>query len=87
MTIAAMMFSLPMLTGVMKKPSAGKNWTAFGIACGFVILYCYNRIHILYPVKEGKESASHALVLSFLTRQAAELMRRVLPDRPHSKED
>lgn len=65
MTIAAMMFSLPMLTGVMKKPSAGKNWTAFGIACGFVILYCYNRIHILYPVKEGKESASQALVLSF----------------------
>ena len=46
MTIAAMMFSLPMLPGVMKNPSTGKNWTAFGVACGFVILYGYNRIHM-----------------------------------------
>ncbi len=46
MTIAAMMFSLPMLTGVMKNQSAGKNWIAFGVACGFVILYGYNRIHM-----------------------------------------
>ena len=46
MTIAAMMFSLPLLTGVMKNPSAKKNWIAFGLACGFVILYGYNRIHM-----------------------------------------
>ena len=46
MTIAAMMFSLPLLTGVMKNKSAGKNWAVFGVACGFVILYGYNRIHM-----------------------------------------
>ena len=46
MTIAAMMFSLPMLTGVLKKRSARKNWIAFGFACGFVVLYGYNRIHM-----------------------------------------
>nr|AHF24741.1 hypothetical protein [uncultured bacterium Contig12] len=46
MTIAAMMFSLPMLTDVMKKRSAGKNRAAYGFACCFVILYGYNRIHM-----------------------------------------
>ena len=47
MTIAAMMFSLPMLTGVLKnKKSAVKNRIAFGSACGFVLLYGYNRIHM-----------------------------------------
>ena len=46
MTIASMMFSLPMLTGLLKKRSAGKNWIAFGFACAFVALYGYNRIHM-----------------------------------------
>ncbi len=39
MTIAAMMFSLPMLTDVTRKRSNGKNLIAFGIACFFVVLY------------------------------------------------
>lgn len=46
MTIAAMMFSLPMLTGAMKHATSRKNWIAFGIACGFILLYGYNRIHM-----------------------------------------
>ncbi|MBQ4436884.1 MAG: phosphatase PAP2 family protein [Clostridia bacterium] len=46
MTIAAMMFSLPLLTDVLKKRSMRKNWFAYGIACGFVLLYGYNRIHM-----------------------------------------
>ena len=46
MTIAAMMFSLPMLTDLWKKHSAGKNMAAFIIACVFVLLYGYNRIHM-----------------------------------------
>ena len=46
MTIAAMMFSLPMLTDLWKKRSAGKNMAAFIIACVFVLLYGYNRIHM-----------------------------------------
>ena len=46
MTIASMMFSLPMLTDVMKKRSGRKNWIAFALACGFVLLYGYNRIHM-----------------------------------------
>ena len=40
------MFSLPMLTDLMKNRSEWKNWTAYGIACGFVLLYGYNRIHM-----------------------------------------
>ena len=46
MTIASMMFSLPMLTDVLKARSAKKNMAAFCIACAFVLLYGYNRIHM-----------------------------------------
>lgn len=46
MTIASMMFSLPMLTDVMKKRSCRKNVLAFVLACVFVLLYGYNRIHM-----------------------------------------
>ena len=45
-TIASMMFSLPMLTDVMKKRSGRKNGIAFALACVFVLLYGYNRIHM-----------------------------------------
>ena len=46
MTIASMVFALPMLTDLGKKRSAGKNTVAFVIACVFVLLYGYNRIHM-----------------------------------------
>ena len=46
MTIASMMFSLPMLTDVWKRRSERKNRVAFGFACAFVLLYGYNRIHM-----------------------------------------
>ena len=46
MTIAAMMFSLPMLADVTKKRSAGRNFRCFIFACAFVLLYGYNRIHM-----------------------------------------
>ncbi|MBQ6735532.1 MAG: phosphatase PAP2 family protein [Lachnospiraceae bacterium] len=46
MTIASMMFSLPMLTDVMKKRSSPKNMIAFALACVFVLIYGYNRIHM-----------------------------------------
>ena len=46
MTIASMMFSLPMLTAVSKKQSKSKNLIAFCFACVFVVLYGYNRIHM-----------------------------------------
>lgn len=46
MTIAAMMFSLPMLTDVLKSRSMKKNMIAFCIACVFVVIYGYNRIHM-----------------------------------------
>ena len=46
MTIASMMFSLPLLTDVWKKRSAGINLAAFIIACAFVLIYGYNRIHM-----------------------------------------
>ncbi len=46
MTIASMMFSLPMLTDVCKRRSEKKNRIAFGFACAFVLLYGYNRIHM-----------------------------------------
>ncbi len=45
MTIASMMFSLPMVTEVMKKRSSRTNGIAFALACVFV-LYGYNRIHM-----------------------------------------
>ena len=46
MTIASMMFSLPMLTDVCRRRSERKNRIAFGLACAFVLLYGYNRIHM-----------------------------------------
>ena len=46
MTIASMMFSLPMLTDVLKKRSGRKNMIAFVLACVFVFIYGYNRIHM-----------------------------------------
>ena len=46
MTIASMMFSLPMLTDVMRKRSMKKNLIAFALACVFVAVYGYNRIHM-----------------------------------------
>ena len=46
MTIAAMMFSLPMLADVTKKRSEGRNLRCFIVACVFVLLYGYNRIHM-----------------------------------------
>ncbi len=46
MTIASMMFSLPMLTDVMWNRSAKRNAAAFAAACVFVAVYGYNRIHM-----------------------------------------
>lgn len=46
MTIASMMFSLPMLTDVLKRRSEKRNIVAFAIACVFVLVYGYNRIHM-----------------------------------------
>ena len=46
MTIAAMMFSLPMLADVTKKRSEDRNFRCFIVACVFVLLYGYNRIHM-----------------------------------------
>lgn len=46
MTIAAMMFSLPMLTDSLKRRSERKNYIAFVFACVFVLVYAYNRIHM-----------------------------------------
>ena len=43
---ASMMFSLPMLTDTMKNRSSKKNMAAFVIACLFVAVYGYNRIHM-----------------------------------------
>jgi membrane-associated phospholipid phosphatase len=46
MTIASMMFSLPMLADVCKKKSMKKNLICFTLACVFVAIYGYNRIHM-----------------------------------------
>ena len=46
MTIASMMFSLPMLADVMKKRSNSKNLICFIVACLYVLIYGYNRIHM-----------------------------------------
>ena len=46
MTIASMMFALPMLADVTKKRSEGKNLRCFIAACAFVAIYGYNRIHM-----------------------------------------
>ncbi len=46
MTIATMMFALPMLADVTKKRSMGKNLCCYAVAFLFVLLYGYNRIHM-----------------------------------------
>ena len=46
MTIASMMFSLPMLVDVFKGRSGKKHTFSFIIACVFVLIYGYNRIHM-----------------------------------------
>lgn len=46
MTIASMMFSLPMLANCLKKHSKKLNRICFIIACIYVIIYGYNRIHM-----------------------------------------
>ena len=46
MTIASMMFSLPMLADVIKKRSHKKNLICFFVACIYVLVYGYNRIHM-----------------------------------------
>ena len=46
MTIASMMFSLPMLADVTKKRSESRNLRCFAAACVFVLIYGYNRIHM-----------------------------------------
>lgn len=46
MTIASMMFALPMLADVTKNKSNKKNMICFIIACVFVVIYGYNRIHM-----------------------------------------
>ena len=46
MTIAAMLFALPMVTDLFKTRSEKNNYAAFAFACCFVNLYGYNHIHI-----------------------------------------
>jgi membrane-associated phospholipid phosphatase len=46
MTIASMMFSLPMLADVIKNRSDRRNLICFVVACLFVLIYGYNRIHM-----------------------------------------
>ena len=46
MTIASMMFSLPMLADATKKRSEARNLRCFIVACVFVLIYGYNRIHM-----------------------------------------
>ena len=46
MTIAAMMFALPMVKDVQKNRSSRMTAGAFAFACLFVAVYGYNRIHM-----------------------------------------
>ena len=46
MTIASMMFSLPMLADATKKRSEARNLRCFIVSCAFVVIYGYNRIHM-----------------------------------------
>ena len=46
MTIAAMMFSLPLLADVTKNRSKKRNIGCFVFACLYVAAYGYNRIHM-----------------------------------------
>lgn len=46
MTIATMMFSLPLFTDVLKKKKEWVRWCLFAFACIWVVLFGYNRIHM-----------------------------------------
>lgn len=46
MTIATMLFSLPLLVDVLKKKSEILRWGLFVFACIWVVLFGYNRIHM-----------------------------------------
>ncbi len=46
MTIASMMFSLPMLVDAFKGKGGKTHWLSFAVACVFVLVYGYNRIHM-----------------------------------------
>jgi len=46
MTIASYMFALPLLVSVVKKTNKVAVVISFAVACLFVILYGYNRIHM-----------------------------------------
>ena len=46
MTIATMLFSLPLLVDVLKKKSERLRWSLFIFACIWVVLFGYNRIHM-----------------------------------------
>lgn len=46
MTVASMMFALPMLADCFRKHSSKKNLICFAIACIYVIIFGYNRIHM-----------------------------------------
>ena len=46
MTVASMMFALPMLADCFRKHSSKKNLICFVIACIYVIIFGYNRIHM-----------------------------------------
>lgn len=46
MTTACVVFTLPMLTDAVKNRSMGKNIAAFCLACAFMLICAYNRIHM-----------------------------------------
>ena len=46
MTIATMMFSLPLFVDVLKNKNEKIRWILFIFACLWVIIYGYNRIHM-----------------------------------------
>jgi membrane-associated phospholipid phosphatase len=46
MTVASMMFALPLLAQRFKKHSSKKNMICFTAACIYVIAFGYNRIHM-----------------------------------------
>lgn len=82
MTIACMMFSLPVLSDVTKNRSARKNMICFLAACVFVLIYGYNRIHMtkhfLSDVCAGTliTYAIHAVVITAFLRAADKEFRR-----------
>ena len=46
MTTFGIVFTLPMLTDVMKRRSMKKNLFAFGVSCVLMLICAYNRIHM-----------------------------------------